>query len=502
MITAIDPMSVNKKLHDLIQALSRSEKRAIEKTFRSNASERDSDEITYVKIYRLLEKKGKVDEEALHQIKNVDVHQQHLMKMIFRIIRLQNRKETKIEKILHQLQDATILYRKGLYKWALSETNKARKIAEKLDLQEYLMMINQLELRFVQGRQRNNKQGSLGALSKERSKLIGEIQKQNRLLYVLSCLLALFHEKYLLQGDFEEQIPWPEAWQEQVPEGSVAQRVLFMNCKIVFSKLIGDKNQQYRWASQVYQTVKAHPEHYELQPQMVLSTLSSIYAAAIRADKFEEAKQYQDIILKHKTRNIQLQALLFSFAAPSHIAYLHGAKLSDAEARKLIKLTRSDFDKYLQKDLLGDPAKKIMPVSLSLAYMYCGDYEAASQCFDQFVQGDAKKKRVLQNLNTFSQLLHLALLYCRKDFDRLLIDAPLSYRSIKASEGSNRTEKLLAKFFSNSKLGVSTKRERKEYLEKLSSDIEALCQKYPQEQRYISSTYSWIEWAKRLNKRS
>ncbi|MEO9533147.1 MAG: hypothetical protein ABJG68_09435 [Crocinitomicaceae bacterium] len=129
------PKSINNNLTDLIHSLSKSEKRQ----FKLYTGRLPSNENTkYLELYHLIEKNRDITSQAIiskssitnRQLSNV---RQNLYEHLLKSLRLSPHLQTTPIKLREQLDFATILYNKGLYKQSLKILDKAKQLALGLD---------------------------------------------------------------------------------------------------------------------------------------------------------------------------------------------------------------------------------------------------------------------------------------------------------------------------------------------------------------------------------
>jgi len=142
--------SKHQKLHQLIQSLSKSEKRYFK--LNSNQNVRDKGK-NYLKLFDLLEKMPQYDEHDLeNNLKKAGVSTQylsadknHLFQLILRSLRNFHTAKTSHLKVKECLEYTEILVDKGLLEIASQQLQKAKKIAIQHDLISYLPEILRME---------------------------------------------------------------------------------------------------------------------------------------------------------------------------------------------------------------------------------------------------------------------------------------------------------------------------------------------------------------------
>ena len=142
-------MKSKELLFELIQSLSKSEKRYF-KVFTSIHKESNN----YVKLFDAIHSQKEYDESALIlQFKNEDfvrqfsVAKNYLMNLILKSLSAHHNKAKKSIELNSYLTEIEILYWKGLYKLAGKKILQAKKIAQKFDMVNYLLLINYWERR-------------------------------------------------------------------------------------------------------------------------------------------------------------------------------------------------------------------------------------------------------------------------------------------------------------------------------------------------------------------
>ncbi len=137
-------MKSKELLHELIHSLTKSEKRYFT-VFTSIHKESNN----YVKLFNAIHAQKEYDEGAIiEQFKHEDfirqfsVAKNYLMNLVLKSLSNHHQKAKKSIELNAFLTEIEVLYWKGLYKLSHKKINQAKKIAEKYDMNHYLLLIN------------------------------------------------------------------------------------------------------------------------------------------------------------------------------------------------------------------------------------------------------------------------------------------------------------------------------------------------------------------------
>ena len=143
-------ISEKKKLHSLIQNLTKSEKRYFKLYCNRISPEKEKN---YLILFDIIESMEIIDDDIVieelqnHDIKTsyIDSDKNYLYNLILKALRVYHSGKTSKLQILEQIEFTEILYSKGLYHQALKQLNKAKKIAVDYDILSLTPEILRLE---------------------------------------------------------------------------------------------------------------------------------------------------------------------------------------------------------------------------------------------------------------------------------------------------------------------------------------------------------------------
>ncbi len=397
----------------LVKSLTKSEKRQFRLYVGRMGSNEDS---KFLNLFQLLDKMNRYDEKVILK-KGIVTKQQlsnlkaHLYKQILISLRMNPvHKNIRIQ-IREQLDFATILYQKGLYKQSLKVLEKAKILAlkheEKYSAYDIVELEKVIESQYI-----------TRSLSNRAETLISEADQlriQNNLATQLSNLSLQLYERLIKAGYAKSDEEFREITQffyENLPkleydELGFREKLWYYKAHVWYSFLTQDFLSTYRYASKWVEMFDESPSMIAIHPVFYLkgnNYLMESLALIKYPSKFKEV--LQQMMLRTSSaefpKNDNLKALSFQFYYSNklNLHFLEGSFNEGTVIVPEIKKGIEDFKNQI------DP-HHIMMFYYKIACVYFGaeDYENCIVYLDKIVSNKSLKMR--EDLLCFSRVLNL-----------------------------------------------------------------------------------------------
>lgn len=255
-------MKKTQDLFDLIQRLSRSEKRY----FTLDARKAGKRESRYLLLFQAINKQESYDEDALKkQFKNsLADDKARLYEAILRAMRDFRSHRSSTARMKELLLDANFLYERGLYEQCQTRLAEAKTIATELQDQLSSLEINRESRRLINTLGKQSDREGLNELQVEARQLLHLLEEE---FYFLDTHDELIRAVQSLQQQSENsqqkspQTPYAERLFTSTPPNSLQARLRYYQSRAMLHQLNGDKEGVYHNFTQVNQLWEQHPTY-------------------------------------------------------------------------------------------------------------------------------------------------------------------------------------------------------------------------------------------------
>ena len=397
----------------LVKSLSKSEKRQ----FRLYVGRMDSNEDSkFLNLFQLLDKMKRYDEEIILE-KGIVTKQQlsnlkaHLYKQILISLRMNPMHKNIRIQIREQLDFATILYQKGLYKQSLKVLEKAKILAikneEKYSAYDIVELEKVIESQYIT-RSMSNRAETLIAEAEQ-------LRVQNNLSTQLSNLSLQLYERLIKAGYAKSDEEFREItkfFYEKLPKCDLEnlgfrEKLWYYKAHVWYGFLTQDFLSTFRNASKWVEMFEEHPSMIAIHPVFYLkgnNYLMESLALIKYPSKFKEVL-HQMYVQTEKVdfpNNDNLKALRFLIHYSNRLN-LHFLEGTYAEAQLLIPEIKKNIKAHQNKI---DP-HHIMLFYYKMACVYFGveDYENCIAYLDKIISN--KRLKMREDLMCFSRVLNI-----------------------------------------------------------------------------------------------
>ncbi|MEE9408458.1 MAG: hypothetical protein V3V28_10345 [Polaribacter sp.] len=414
----------NDALFVLIKSLTKSEKRQFNLYVGRLGGNIDA---KFFSLFKFLEKLKVYDEKVIigsgivskQQLSNLKAH---LYKQILISLRLNPAHKNIRIQIREQLDFATVLYQKGLYKQSLKLLDKAKNLAleneEKNIAYEIVELEKVIETQYIT-RSLSNRADQLSIQAKE-------LSQQNVVASKLSNLSLQLYS-YLLQSGYvknEKELKFVNKYfEDRLPkydyqELGFREKLWLYKAHLWHSFLTQDFLQSYKYASKWVGLFKENNKLIVLHPVFYLKGINylleaSFFVKKVSTFKNELALFEADIEQKKIPLNTNTELLIFEYlyANKLHLHFLEG---TFSEGEYLVDIINSKIEEY--KNRLDNHYIVMLYYKIACLYFGMGKNELCITYLQKIIH--SKNLGSAEDLQCFARVLNLIAHYeCGLDYD-------------------------------------------------------------------------------------
>ncbi len=488
----------NDSLFILIKSLSRSEKRQFNLYVNRLGTNNDA---KFLSLFVLLEKMEEYDEAIILKSKIVTKQQlsnlkAHLYKQILISLRLNPIHQNIRIQIREQLDFATILYQKGLYKQSLKLLDKAKTIA--LENEEKNIAYEIVELEKVIESQYITR--SISGRADELAIQAKELSQQNVLASKLSNLSLQLYG-YMLKHGYsrsDEEIQFLNNYFiDRMPdftfeELGFREKIWLYKSHLWHSLLIQDFVSGYKYAKKLVDLFYENPQMINLNPvwyikssNYLLECLYMLKYKSLFKDTLDNFETHINLEQFPKNDNLSCLAFLCIYNNKYNLHFLEG---SFFEGKILINDTLQKIDIY--KEQLDEHHIMVFYYKIASLYFGMGENKSCILYLNKIIQN--KHLSMREDLMCFARILNLVAHYEARIDDNLEELIKDTYRFLIKMNDLHQVQKEFIKFLRN--LGKIYPHQLKDEFQKLHQRLLQF-ENHPYEKRaflYLD-IISWLE---------
>lgn len=416
--TAIDP------LFELIKSLSKSEKRQ----FNLYVGRLDGNvSAKFFALFKLLDKQKKYNEKQVidsgivskQQLSNLKAH---LYKQILVSLRLNPAHKNLRIQIREQLDFATVLYQKGLYKQSLKLLDKAKAMAldneEKNIAYEIVELEKVIETQYIT-RSLNNRADELSVQAKELSQHNVIASKLSNLsLQLYSHLLQNGYVKNNEELNFINEYFYSKLPKYDFHTLGFREKLWLYKAHLWHSFLTQDFLQSYKYASKWLDLFRENPRLISLHPVFYIKGKNYLMEASFFVKKRDTFAQELNLLEKEinediipKNTNTEILLFLYFYSHKLHSHFLHG---NFAEGEYLVDIIIDKIRQYHSR--LDSHHIVLLYYKIACLYFGMGKYKKCISYLELII--NSKDIGSAEDLQCFSRVLNLIAHYeCGLDYD-------------------------------------------------------------------------------------
>ena len=414
----------NDALFVLIKSLTKSEKRQ----FNLYVGRLDGNiDAKFFSLFKFLEKLKGYDEKVIissgivskQQLSNLKAH---LYKQILISLRLNPAHKNIRIQIREQLDFATVLYQKGLYKQSIKLLDKAKNLAldneEKNIAYEIVELEKVIETQYIT-RSLSNRADQLSVQAKELS--------QHNVIASKLSNLSLQLYSYLLQSGYvknEKELQFVNTYfADRLPKYDFQdlgfrEKLWLYKAHLWHSFLIQDFLQSYKYASKWVGLFKENKKFIILHPVFYLKGKNYLLEASFFVKKVSTFKKElllfeEDIAASKIPLNINTELLIFQYLYSNKL-HLHFLEGTFSEGEYLVEIINEKINKYSNR--LDNHYVVMLYYKIACLYFGMGKNELCIAYLQKIIR--SKNIGSAEDLQCFARVLNLIAHYeCGLDYD-------------------------------------------------------------------------------------
>jgi hypothetical protein len=482
----------------LVKSLSKSEKRQFKLYVGRLGVNTDA---KFLALFNLLDKIKKYDEKTIlgsgivkkAQLSNLKAH---LYKQILVSLRLNPVNQTTRVQIREQLDFATILYQKGLYKQSLKILDKAKSTAieneEKNIAYEIVELEKIIETQYIT-RSIPDRADELAVQAKE-------LSAQNVMTSKLSNLSLQLYGQMLKVGyvrSDEDYVRVKEYFDAHLPKYRMKdlgfrEKLWLYKAHLWYSFLIQDFLSSYKYASKWVDLFHEQKDQIQLNPVFYLKgnhyLLESLFYVKYASQFKQTLERLEQVVgSKEFPKNDNIASLVFLYINANKLN-LHFLEGTFKKGLYLVKIVEYGINKH--KDRIDAHHIMVLYYKIACLYFGIGDNKTCIQYLKKIINNKNLKMR--EDLMCFARVLSLVAHYEAGMDYHLEIQLKSTYKFLLKMNDLHAVQKEMIKFLRN--LGHIYPHELKNEFRKLHTELKKY-EDHPYEKRaflYLD-IISWLE---------
>ena len=404
---------VKDNLFVLVKSLTKSEKRQFKLFVGRMHSNEDS---KFLNLFNQLEKMDNYDEKIIlekgivskQQLSNLKAH---LYKQILISLRLNPVHKNIRLKIRSQIDFATILYQKGLYKQSLKALEKAKNIAYKYDEKTSAYEIVEFE-KLIESQYITR---SMSNRTKELTTQSDYLRKQNDISSRLSNISLKLYEKLIKVGyvkSDEDYKKLTKFFYSRMPKIKIdnlgfKEQILYYKAWVWYSLITQDFLSSYKYASKWVAMFEKNPEMINIHPVFYLKGTNYLLEALTLIKypvKFKKTliQLINNIESNDFQKNQNTSSLSFLYKY-NNLFNLYALEGNFEESLNIIPDVLEGIKK--NKDLIDPTHIMLLYYKIACMYFALDDYEKCIVYLDKIIKDKNVKMR--EDLQCFTRILNL-----------------------------------------------------------------------------------------------
>ena len=401
------------ELFQLIKSLEKGEKRSFKLYVSRNAA---SDDLKITQLFDALDKMEVYDEEALLR-KNPSIQKQqlsnlkaHLYKQILSSLRaLKN--EQSIDILLHeQLEDASILYNKGLYHQSLKLLQKIKEQAKAHNQITFWVQA----LFFEKKIETLHITRSFEHRAEELANEVNELNERLSMVGKLSNLALQLYGWYIKNGhvrDEDEIEAVKSFFNENMPAGAqdfsgFYEKLYLYQSQAWYGFILQDFLTYYKNCQRWVDLFEKEPQMVKVEPQHFIKGMHNLLNAhfMLRNDKkyVQEIERFEAFFQSKEgsaNTNTQVQGFVYLYLAKINRHFLEGSFTEGLNLVPEIESKLAAFELQLDRH-----RTLVFYYKIACLYFGCGDFDNAIHYLNKIIHWKADLRSDLQ---CYARLLHL-----------------------------------------------------------------------------------------------
>lgn len=482
------------ELYELIQSLSRTEKRYLKVNLKKFGKVKEK----YLMLFDAIEKQVDYDEIKLKDFEHLPVMKVRLEEMIMENLREFHAQKSVVEKLKSDVRSVELLFDKGLLEHAKKQIQRSKKTAE--EYEEFLILYDLLkwELRIL-------KLESYGkANAKEVEQLYNECEECLQKVININSY-ALYSDKVYYQirksGFFRNEKEFKKfsgfmkdkLMRSESNALSSDAKYFYHSTQIGYAELQADYKKAAQHNRAVLKMLEDDPKMIEKQPWQYVYMLLNLFVWEYHTRNYETslgvANKAKDFVIDRRN---SISENLFSrtlYYANTMIILGHNRQGLFEESRELVGEFKAEFKKFKIKPV-NKETEWMFNDACALAYFGSGHFSESIHHLNNIISGPAAHQR--KDLQSMARIFLLIVHFEMGNQELLRYMVKWTYRFLIRHERLYKFEEIMLRFMRTTMQHLHTRKQQAEGFSALKKEMETLLpDKF---QRRPLDDFEFIEW--------
>lgn len=377
---------IQDNLYDLIQSLSRNEKRY----FTVNGGKEESN---HIRLFRLMSGMKVFDEEVLKKAftKNLSWEKGNLYKLILKVMRNYQNEKSAYLTIKQLIIDANFLIARGLFEQSLIILEKAKKKATSHHLLTDLLEISRLT--YISWTQINP--DDLNTRTEElievRKQLMKELIEEADYTNLYLELQGKYFQRYTLSSEEDKAsliAKYSAKLTDNVEIQSVRSQLALLMAKKFFAQLTGKPDEVYQICEQIVMWWDKHEAIKQEENYSYLKSLINFIVACSYVQKFEKMPPVIQAIEKVNPKNsMEKNLIFFSLLRYKNLYLMNTGAFLKAKKEFL------NIEEQLRKSTIDNQSRTNIIINFSILLFILEDFQDCIVRINQILENKNVEKR-------------------------------------------------------------------------------------------------------------
>jgi len=412
-------MSVKDDLFQLIQSMSKSEKRYFKLDTRKGGDKTNN----YLRLFDALNSMEGYDEEKIRQkfkgekfIKHLPQEKKYLYEAILRSMRNYQSDKSSTAQIKEGLLDARYLYERGLYEQSGKVLKKIKKIAYQFEDYLAVLEIIKEELRLANDNQRKTIEQEILQLKEERDQVLTFVKEEFTFLDIYYRLFTKVAQQFEIKDkknhkEITDIFPPEYLKEEKVPQSKNSQRRLYQSLANYY-QLTGNYQESFKYHQKVFDWWESNLFLKKEQAYKYRIDLSNYIQTAFHLKKYKLISQLLEKLDSDQPQNHREQSTIFQKVYINRLSYHLNAFELD-EAIQLIPEIEEGLIKYKIKMT----SQLVLSSNIAIVFFLFEKFPECIKWLDKITNEQKTINR--QDVQCLAKLLKLIALYESNDVDQV-----------------------------------------------------------------------------------
>ncbi len=300
-------------LYELIRAMSKSEKRY----FTIDAQKSGRKGSRYLELFQAIKDMEEDDERALRKKfgRNLSTDKNYLYEAILRSMRDYRSTNSLAARIREMILDAKYLSERGLYDQCQERLQNAKELATQLDDNLVLLEIIKEERRLIRERKVKRYETLINELAGQSDKVLQNVSDEMRYLRIYERLGNIVLQKFRLSNEKDiEDIKatfYPLLHDRDPDEISPSALWRYYQCWALYSQLIGNFNDVFRYSEKVIDWWDRHPMNKEEEFHKYIVDVSNFLHGYASKGQYQYFPKLIESMENTRPKNLHDKSLVF-----------------------------------------------------------------------------------------------------------------------------------------------------------------------------------------------